>query len=203
MSPVKLLDPLVPPVMTTAQRDAIPAGRRPKGSQIFNTTTNRVEVNLGTDASPIWLPPSGPINIQSIWGTNEAYSSLFTGTGEIQLYADNVNPLRILYTPPVNAWWEPFLHLGLISKQSAEYTYMYGGVKITPGDVDGRTNILNLVTQHASVQQFEGRFASTMFKLAAGTAYQLDGIVTGGSGGTWNYFIGKHQLEMHAKAYAR
>jgi hypothetical protein len=52
---VKLQSALVPPVMTTAQRDAILAGRRPPGSIIYNTTTNRVEQNLGTDATPNWV----------------------------------------------------------------------------------------------------------------------------------------------------
>ena len=39
---------------TTAQRDAIPAGSRPYGLIILNTTTNRLEWNGGTDAAPSW-----------------------------------------------------------------------------------------------------------------------------------------------------
>ena len=39
---------------TTTQRDAIPAGFRPYGLVIFNTTSSRLEVNLGTDATPSW-----------------------------------------------------------------------------------------------------------------------------------------------------
>jgi hypothetical protein len=56
---VKVQSALVPPSMTTTQRDAIPAGRRPPGSLIFNTTTKRVEVNYGTDASPAWSSIGG------------------------------------------------------------------------------------------------------------------------------------------------
>jgi hypothetical protein len=55
---VKLLSSLVPPVMTTTQRNAIPAGNRPPGSVIFNSTTNRPEINFGTDAAPSWAPLS-------------------------------------------------------------------------------------------------------------------------------------------------
>jgi microcystin-dependent protein len=44
----------LPPV-TTTQRDAIPAGHRPPGTVVYNTTTGQVEVNLGTDGSPNWL----------------------------------------------------------------------------------------------------------------------------------------------------
>jgi hypothetical protein len=51
---VKLQSALVPPSMTTTQRDAIPTGRRPPGSMIWNTTTSRVEVNVGSDATPTW-----------------------------------------------------------------------------------------------------------------------------------------------------
>src|SRR5687768_4957905 len=37
---------------TTAQRDAIGAGFRPYGLQIFNIDKNQVEINLGSDAVP-------------------------------------------------------------------------------------------------------------------------------------------------------
>lgn len=69
---VKLASALVPPSMTTTQRDAIPSGRRPPGSVVFNTTTNQLEINSGSDATPAWTstntwhigstPPSSPSN---------------------------------------------------------------------------------------------------------------------------------------------
>jgi hypothetical protein len=40
---------------TTTQRDAITSGSRPYGLSIFNVTTNRYEMNIGTDASPNWV----------------------------------------------------------------------------------------------------------------------------------------------------
>jgi hypothetical protein len=196
---VKVLSPLIPPNMTTAQRDAIPAGRRPKGALIFNITTN-----LGTDAAPVWLPAAGPLDIQVVTGDDSGYTANFTGTGTIQLVRTGGGlPLRLTYTPPVNAWLEVVLHLGLLQKVSAEYTYMYGGVLLTPADADTRNGCYHLVTQHASVQTMDGRQASTLFKLVAGTTYQIDGVLTGGSGGTWNYYIGKAQLSLTSKAWAR
>ena len=39
---------------TTTQRDAIASGGRPYGLVILNTTTNRLEINLGSDPSPSW-----------------------------------------------------------------------------------------------------------------------------------------------------
>ena len=41
---------------TTTQRDAIPAGSRPYGLVIINSTTNRPEWNSGSDAVPAWQP---------------------------------------------------------------------------------------------------------------------------------------------------
>lgn len=41
---------------TTTTRDAIPTGFRPFGLVILNTLTNRLEINMGTDATPNWLP---------------------------------------------------------------------------------------------------------------------------------------------------
>lgn len=49
----------LPGQYTTAQRDAIPVGRRPFGLIIFNLTTNRYEYNAGTDASPNWQSLAG------------------------------------------------------------------------------------------------------------------------------------------------
>lgn len=41
---------------TTTTRDAITAGNRPPLLHIFNTTTNRLEYNAGSDATPDWQP---------------------------------------------------------------------------------------------------------------------------------------------------
>lgn len=41
---------------TTTTRNAIPTGFRPYGLVILNTVTNQLEINLGSDATPNWLP---------------------------------------------------------------------------------------------------------------------------------------------------
>lgn len=51
---------------TTTARDAIAVGSRPYGLVIVNTTTNRIEWNQGTDATPNWQPVSPPIANGSI-----------------------------------------------------------------------------------------------------------------------------------------
>lgn len=57
---------------TTAQRDAIAAGRRPYGLVVLNSTTNRYEWNSGSDAVPNWIPLSPqvfeiPIGMSMEW----------------------------------------------------------------------------------------------------------------------------------------
>ena len=52
---MKFLAGIELPNMTTAQRDSLPNDRREKGTTIFNTTTNQIEVNIGTGAAPAWL----------------------------------------------------------------------------------------------------------------------------------------------------
>jgi len=48
---------------TTAQRDAIsPTALRPYGLIILNTTSNRLEINLGTEAAPAWMGLGAVIN---------------------------------------------------------------------------------------------------------------------------------------------
>lgn len=45
---------VVHPVYTTAGRDAIPAGERPRGMTIFNSDILALETNIGSDAIPVW-----------------------------------------------------------------------------------------------------------------------------------------------------
>lgn len=46
---------VVPPTMSTAVRDALTEAQRPYGILIVNTTTNRLEQNVGTAAVPVWI----------------------------------------------------------------------------------------------------------------------------------------------------
>jgi len=55
---------------TTAQRNAIPTGSRPYGLVIWNSDTNRMEKNIGTDTTPNW---------QSLGGVNVSQSGTLKG----------------------------------------------------------------------------------------------------------------------------
>jgi hypothetical protein len=59
---------------TTAQRDAIPPMSRPYGLVILNTTSNRLEINLGSGASPAWSGLSSAI-VRGVLGARTAPSA--------------------------------------------------------------------------------------------------------------------------------
>ena len=60
---------LLPPRMTTAQRDAIATPA--KGLLVFNTTLNCIEVNMGTPSAPAWgcLIPPNTVSAPSVMST--------------------------------------------------------------------------------------------------------------------------------------
>jgi len=64
---------------TTTQRDAIAAGFRPYGLVIHNTTNNRYEWNIGTDASPVWQGIGGNVASGTL-GARPAASSANANT---------------------------------------------------------------------------------------------------------------------------
>jgi hypothetical protein len=53
---------LRPSSLSTAQRNALPAGRRPEGSVVYNNETKTIEVNSGTDGAPAWEPFQKTLN---------------------------------------------------------------------------------------------------------------------------------------------
>lgn len=63
---------------TTAQRDGITPGTRPYGLVILNTTNNRLEINLGTDATPSWVNLNAPITKGLLGARSPAASSINT-----------------------------------------------------------------------------------------------------------------------------
>jgi hypothetical protein len=74
---------VLPPSFTTTARNAIPAGFRPYGLVIVNTTTNRYEWNRGSDAVPDWQPigPAVPVATADI--ADGAVTSLKIADGTI------------------------------------------------------------------------------------------------------------------------
>jgi microcystin-dependent protein len=52
---MRSLTPLVPPVLTTAQRNALPEVLRATGAIVLNSDTGRLEQNVGSSGTPSWL----------------------------------------------------------------------------------------------------------------------------------------------------
>lgn len=89
---VRALGGLYAGQFTTSARDAIAAGANltPYGLMIFNTTTNRLEINKGNDTTRNWQPLGG-LNVSQS-GTlkgNEGGINLIPGSGVTMTIADN------------------------------------------------------------------------------------------------------------------
>lgn len=141
------------------------------------------------------------LDFQRITGTGSTYIALVSGQ---LLYADTAKtvPLRLSYTPPVDAWWELNLFIGTLQKTDAAYHYAQVQLGLNTADVDGLTTATVTKTQHAQVQQFEPHQLIRTYKLAAGVPYQTNCSI-GVSGGTWQFNQSNNMLFLEAKAWAR
>jgi len=92
-------------------------------------------------------------------------------------------------------------NMALNRKDDAAYHYLYHGMRLIPDDEDGFGYVWVVTTQHNAVNQFEGFNIAGSFRCKAGTSYQLQAIMGGGNGGTWNYM--KNEMTwLEAKAVA-
>ena len=66
--------------LTTAQRNALPAGARPRGTVIFNTDNTRLEVNIGSDASPSWSGVGSGAAGSGLLSARPAYNAINSPT---------------------------------------------------------------------------------------------------------------------------
>nr|WP_298658906.1 hypothetical protein [uncultured Flavobacterium sp.] len=85
---------LLLPRMTTAQRDAITSPA--EGLVIYNTTTKRLETNLGSAATPIWTVSGGSV---STWTLSVGYAK-----NELVVYTDG-QVYRANASIPANTAW--------------------------------------------------------------------------------------------------
>lgn len=151
--------------------------------------------------------PAGPVGpnslvaVQRKWGQNENYTN--SGLAGLQDIIDGGGGFMTLaYTPTINVWWDVHASMGLMQKQDAAYHYNVLGLQMTPGDADGMTTAVHYITQHSTVQQFEGYRLTRVFKLNAGVAYSIK-MYMSPSGGTWRYYTGASHLYMDGKAFSR
>jgi microcystin-dependent protein len=72
---------------TTTQRDAIPAGSRPFGLVILNSSSSRYEWNRGTDAAPIWTGLGSGMTV----GTLAARPAASSANADTMYFANDDN----------------------------------------------------------------------------------------------------------------
>lgn len=159
-----------------------------------------------------WVPsgppgPPGPagvgdlLAIQREWGRNDNYVGHANGE---TVYCDAAKtiPLRVTYTPPVDAWWCVSGSLNLVQKMDTAYGYLWANLELAPADADGLLNSYAYEYQHATVQTFAFRQLQHTYKLAAGVAYSCT-VKLGTSGGTWTIYQGTSMVHMQGLAYRR
>lgn len=142
------------------------------------------------------------MDTQLLEGANDGYQS-FVGGAQVNILADTVNLLQLQYTPPVDAWWEVSLQVGLVQKVDAAYHQAYAGVLVTPAPASGSGQAWGArLTQHSTVDTYAFRAVSKLFRLAAGVTYTAQGAWSA-DGGTWQYFQGAGYLWIQGRAWPR
>ena len=143
----------------------------------------------------IWTPQEG---IGRKVGSHVGESAGFTAAnGEMQVYADsgNTDPMRLSVTPSCDCWWP--VHANLLARNvTAAWGDLYVYPKLNTADADGVDRqqaclVLHNALPYASVS------LSTIWKLTAGVAYQLDLKVIASTGGIdWRYYKSQQTLIM-------
>lgn len=150
--------------------------------------------------------PQGPsplLDFRSIYGASDTYSAAIGPSATVDISNGSV-PLALTYTPPVPVWWETFLNVGLLSKEDAAYGLAYVILLISPADADGGSQLNAGMTQHLTVDRYGSRSMQRTWKLNAGVAYTVKGMLSiGAANGSWTYYRGQAYLALEAKAWAR
>lgn len=157
---------------------------------------------VGSSALTIKPPVGTVINVQNIRGYDETYSGGIPMPYTLDR-GPNGTPMQISYTPPVDVWWDVSGLIGIVRHTIAAYAYAYGTINLNTADVDGIQYSNHLITQADSVNQYEGRNLYEIFKLAAGTAYNITLTMSGGTAGEWIYYRSPSTLKMSARAIVR
>lgn len=144
------------------------------------------------------------LDVKTKNGADNNYHT-FNSASPVILYADAAltDPMRVAWTPPVDAWWEVVGAVGLLRSDNTTYAYMYATLQMNITDADGIGAGHNVATQRSDVNQFGSRTVSRIFKLVAGSAYTCTLQLSPGSAVQWAYHAGPAYLWMHAKGWAR
>lgn len=141
------------------------------------------------------------IDTQRLSGNNNAYKAPALVT-ENFFTNGATGPLQLVFTPKEDCWWEVHANIGILQKTDAAYNYAYGQLSLSPPDADGYSAAPNILTQHATVDDYGFRSPSRIWKLKAGVTYTCVCLFSS-SGGTWQYYQGGDYLFIEGKAWRR
>jgi hypothetical protein len=128
---------------TTTQRDAIALGFRPYGLIILNTTTNRLEWNSGTDATPSWQPLGSTLSMAA--GTLAAQPAASSVAAGSQYFAtDQV----VEYRSDGSAWTRLGIPAGVTAEWFAAVAAPTGWVSYDGSNLPGSTGIYAALATH-------------------------------------------------------
>ena len=176
------------------------------------------DVNFATDQAEYPTGPKGDkgdpgpqgtfLGVQEDHSVENVYSADFTVTGHtVRKDAAGAVLMRIGITPPVAAWWEITGFVGTFNKRDANYHYAALALIVDPAPegwpAGANQQVSNdNLSQHATVQTFEPRWARRTVELKAGVAY-LAYLAFYISGGTWRYSRSQGGLWIEGKAWAK
>jgi len=143
----------------------------------------------------------GLLAVQRAWGAVNGYRAIANNQ---KYFCDGgVNPLQVVYTPPVPCRWEVELDIALVQKLDAAYTHAYTSIVCSPADLDGADYSDSMEYQNSGVQTFAYRHVAVSYRLAANTAYTAYSWFSQlAAGGSWQYYQGNQYLFMRGAAWA-
>lgn len=177
---------------TTTQRNAIPAGKRPYGLIILNTTTNQFEWNIGTDAAPKWVP---------VGASELAYNSFVSAITVTPAHTE-ASPIDIVVLPTTNfdgvapitvEFFAPEANgpTGDATRYLALSIWRDGVNQGMLGQVKGTTQMPLHLSRRVLPPSGDHTYAIRGWINNGGAA---NGSVVGGAGGAGTYFPGYGQI---------
>lgn len=157
---------------TTTQRDALASASRPYGLVILNTTTNRLEINLGSSTSPSWQPLGGGA---VTFGALGAIPAPATSNQNSFYFATDANGGTLYYSNGVT-WTQvaPGLNQQMTPLDDSVTAAKIADQTITPTEL--APSVQQALLPAGVVLDFAGSVAPAGFVICDGSAYSRTGF---------------------------
>ena len=172
----------------------------------------------------VWVDTDAPapavypklLDVQHIEGVNNGYMTPYLSgpaTTNLTTNAAQSIPLLLTYTPPVDAWWELDMLLGLVNALTNAYGYVEVNLMLNSGNCPavggfparaaGSVLAKLYRMMHAQVQTFEEFCLSKVIPLSAGVQYQVLGTLRAATACSFQYYQAAESLYLQGKAWSR